>query len=228
MNSSILLKNLETSIRAALPRVLDLRSTRSLKADDSFVTEGDLMMENVIAAAIETHCPQFTIISEESPLDQIENVGGNFAVIDPIDGTENFTSGLKEWGVSISIYENRVHSESMIALPELGIYLTTGMQLSRHTSRIHGISSSLSPEQIGALKEKTEYRIIGCCVYSMWAVVTGAFASFENPRGANSWDILAGLNLALEHGLEVTVENEKYAGEYLAPTRKYRFKVEQQ
>jgi hypothetical protein len=38
---------------------------------------------------------------------------------------------------------------------------------------------------------------------------------------------LAGLNLALEHGLSVTVEGKEYAGEYLSPHQKYRFKIEQ-
>ena len=56
----------------------------------------------------------------------------------------------------------------------------------------------------------------------------GSFLPFENPKGANSWGILGGLNLAVEHGLRVEVEGRTYAGEYLEPTRKYRFKVEQQ
>nr|HRY62645.1 inositol monophosphatase [Candidatus Paceibacterota bacterium] len=72
-----------------------------------------------------------------------------------------------------------------------------------------------------------EYRIMGCCVYNMYNVIKGSFAAFENPKGAYSWDIIAGLNLAAEHDLVVVVEGKKYNGEFLDPAKKYRFKIKQ-
>ena len=38
---------------------------------------------------------------------------GWIAVLDPIDGTENFCSGLKEWGVSLSIWQGARHAGSL-------------------------------------------------------------------------------------------------------------------
>lgn len=59
----------------------------------------------------------------------------------------------------------------------------------------------------------------------MLQVSKGAYATFENPKGASCWDILPGLNLALENNLDVIVDNEKYNGEFLQPTKKYRFRI---
>jgi fructose-1,6-bisphosphatase/inositol monophosphatase family enzyme len=106
-------------------------------------------------------------------------------------------------------------------------WLGTGDKCEKFVSRIRGLSSSLTKEDLLAATSGYEYRVLGCCVYNMLNVIRGSFHSFENPKGANSWDILAGLNLALEHGLAVTVEGNKYAGEYLPADQKYRFKVEQ-
>jgi fructose-1,6-bisphosphatase/inositol monophosphatase family enzyme len=146
--------------------------------------------------------------------------------VDPIDGTENFTSGLPEWGISVSCYLGGVHSGSLIGCPEIGHWIMTGETITRHRSRIRGLSSSLSKEEILEATQGFEYRISGCCVYNMMSVIRGSFLSFENPKGVWSWDILGGLNLALEHGLKVELENKPYAGEYLTPDRRYRFKVE--
>src|SRR5690606_37124528 len=155
--------------------------------------------------------------SEESYSGQLIDVNSAeyIVVIDPIDGTENFVSGLKEWGVGVSVYRNGLHYESLIALPELDEYILSGTFFSRYTSRIAGLSSSLTKQQLYERKEGYEYRIIDCCMYNMLQVVTGTYATFENPKGAHSWDILPGLNLALENNLEVLVENEKYDGRFL-------------
>ena len=211
-----------------LAEILALRNTPTKKPDGSYVTEGDLLVERTVIAVAEAELAEVHLISEEKELLEVPPTeSATVLVVDPIDGTENFTSGLPEWGVSIACYRNGVHVGSLLGAPEMGRWLRTGDTVPRFTSRIRGLSSSLSREQIAAVGVGPEYRMIGCCVVNMMAVVRGSYLSFENPKGANSWDILAGLNLAVEHGLHVEVEGRTYAGEYLEPTRKYRFKVEQ-
>ncbi|PWJ60396.1 myo-inositol-1(or 4)-monophosphatase [Dyadobacter jejuensis] len=209
-----------------LPAIIKLRDTKILKEDNSFVSQGDLLCEQLIKSYISEWCPEYYLISEESPENNMQNyVQDHVIVLDPIDGTENFVSGLKEWGVAVSVYKNGIHQESMLALPELDNYLITGDRFNRFQSRIAGISSSLSQEDILKLEPGFEYRIIGCCVYNMYNVITGSFATFENPKGAKVWDILPGLNLALENNLSVTVNQTTYYGQLLEPSQKYRFKI---
>jgi len=209
-----------------LEEILSLRNIKQLKKDNSFVSKGDLLCEKLVRDYLKTLPEKIYLISEEKNNEDFNfRTYSKVVVIDPIDGTENFVSGLKEWGIGISVYENEKHIESMIGLPELGLYIQTGDKLPKFESRIYGISSSLSKEDLLNLEEGFEYRIIGCSMYNMYNVITGSFALFQNPKGANSWDILPGLNLALENGCQIEVENKKYNGEFLYPNKKYRFKV---
>lgn len=220
------LQRVEADIRAALPEVLPLRNTREEKEDQSYVTKGDLLMQEVVLRAASEELPDFQQVSEESPLPEGGSGSSGVVVVDPIDGTENFTSGLPEWGVSICCFQDGVHAGSLLGCPEMDLWMRNGDRIPRHQSRIRGLSSSLSMEDLQRSTVGFEYRILGCCVYNMMNVIRGSYQSFENPKGAKSWDILAGLNLALELGLDVTVEGKKYEGQYLQPAERYRFKIE--
>jgi myo-inositol-1(or 4)-monophosphatase len=220
-------QDLRLMLERDLSGILAMRSQRISKADGSYVTKGDLLAQDLVLRFVDRSFPGARVVSEELR----EPVGGLDAefvfVVDPIDGTENFTSGLPEWGISICCYQRDRHVHSLIGCPEMRQWLGTGDKCEKFVSRIRGLSSSLTKEDLLAATSGYEYRVLGCCVYNMLNVIRGSLHSFENPKGANSWDILAGLNLALEHGLTVTVEGENYAGEYLPSDRKYRFKVEQ-
>ena len=215
------------AIKQELEDILRLRSSYSKKDDDSFVSKGDLKVQDIVFELIRKHLPEHVLISEElAPFEGIEwNPKGSYVVLDPIDGTENFVSGLKEWGIGISIYTQGVHQESCIYLPELNDLHITGMPMTHHRSRIRGLSSSLTKQDLLQLEEGFEYRIIGCSMYNMLAAVRGAYASFENVKGVNCWDILPGLNFALEHGCEALVDGEPYQGQLLFPTQKYKIKI---
>lgn len=218
---------ISTLIQTHLQDILNLRNTKELKDDGSYVSKGDYLCEKLVKDFIKNNLPDYALVSEESPEDNKRNWQQDKVIIlDPIDGTENFVSGLKEWGVAVCVYEYGKHKESMLALPELDCYLKTGDSFQKFESRIAGISSSLTKEDILKLEPGFEYRIIGCAVYNMYNVVTGSFYSFENPKGAKVWDIIPGLNLALENGLSVTVNNQEYHGELLDPNQKYIFKIQ--
>jgi fructose-1,6-bisphosphatase/inositol monophosphatase family enzyme len=209
-----------------LREILSLRNDRELKSDNSFVTKGDLLIQSVIMDFMRIYAPSYVMISEETDLEGfLYDPGKDYVVVDPIDGTENFTSGLKEWGVSVSFYSHDSHVESMLAMPELDVKLISGDQVPKYASRIYGLSSSLSKEYLIGLSPGWEYRIMGCAVYNLLNVIQGSFAVYENPVGANAWDILAGLNLALEHGFKVSVNDGEYHGNFLTPNHKYRFRL---
>jgi myo-inositol-1(or 4)-monophosphatase len=59
-------------------------------------------------------------------------------------------------------------------------------------------------------------------MYNTLSAVRGSFLKFENVKGVNCWDILPGLNLALEHKCLVSVDNKPYEGQMLFPTKKYK------
>jgi fructose-1,6-bisphosphatase/inositol monophosphatase family enzyme len=220
------LSDVKTAVRQNLEQIVSLRSERFLKDDQSFVTNGDLFLQTVILDILKSE-PDVTLITEEGSFSEVKpGAGGTIVVIDPIDGTENFTSGLPEWGISIACFKDFRHAGSLIGCPEMDLWLMSGDRVKKFKSRIRGLSSSLTMDELIKATQGHEYRILGCCVYNMINVIRGSFLSFENPKGAHSWDILGGLNLALENNLKVTVDGKPYTGEYLQADRKYRFSVE--
>lgn len=217
-------------ISSFLPDILSGRDHVRLKNDNSYVSDADILVQSIVDSWIKKYFPNHSLISEEmAPFHNVWDPLGNYVVLDPIDGTENFISGLKEWGIGLSIYTNGRHQESCIYLPELNERQITGMPIKRYRSRVVGLSSSLTAEDVANLKWESgvEFRIIGCAMYNLLMAARGAFKRFENVKGVNCWDILPGLNLAREAGCQTWVDGEPYSGQILFPIKKYRVQIEQ-
>lgn len=223
-------KKLCDLIKKKLHEILAARDELTLKPDNSYVSAGDLLVQSIVQNWVGQYLPNHFFISEElSPFSQVNwDINGSYVVLDPIDGTENFISGLKEWGVGVSIYTQGQHQESCIYLPELDELQITGMPIKKYKSRIKGISSSLTSEDLRNIEreEGVEYRIIGCAMYNLLMAARGSYKIFENVKGVNCWDILPGINIALEAGCKVWVDDKPYAGEMLFPTKKFKVKIE--
>jgi myo-inositol-1(or 4)-monophosphatase len=76
-------------------------TTASFKADRSFVTQADVAVDHLITAAIHQHFPGEAILSEELHTKLLEPAQAIW-IIDPLDGTTNFSIGLQVWGVLIT------------------------------------------------------------------------------------------------------------------------------
>jgi myo-inositol-1(or 4)-monophosphatase len=218
-----LLQAVRDLVEDSLPDLLKRRFDIRWKADGSPVTEADLMLEQRLTAWLAERLPGLRLIGEESFVAGAAAAAGDgwVAVLDPIDGTENFCSGLKEWGVSLSLWHGGDHAGSLLMLPELRESLASGDAIVRVPSRITGYSSSMHPAIASGIAGGGENRIFGCAVYNLFNVARGAFARFVNPKGAHSWDLLAGLMLAREQGCDILVDGKTFDGSFLDPHRRY-------
>lgn len=72
-----------------------------LKSDHSLITEADLAADRLIRKAIRKEYPKDGILSEEEGTVYVDGYTNTW-VIDPLDGTTNFSLGLHYWGVSIA------------------------------------------------------------------------------------------------------------------------------
>ena len=141
MNEPDICRSIHELIMLHLPEILSLRNTSELKSDHTFVSKGDKLCEKLIFDFLDSNLKDYLVISEEtetnlSRLEEVEYV----ITVDPIDGTENFVSGLKEWGVGISVYKGMRHYQSMIMLPELvqefvGCHLICNLKILRGWNR---------------------------------------------------------------------------------------------
>ncbi|SFK61441.1 inositol monophosphatase family protein [Falsiroseomonas stagni] len=221
-----LLQSVANLVTANLPTILAGRRDITWKPDGSPVTTADVFVEQLVRDHLSARLPDLSFVGEESFEVGQSLAGRNLALLDPIDGTENFCSGLREWGVSLGLWRDGLHLGSLLMLPELGDQLMSGDRIVHERSRINGFSSSYN-EEIGArIAEVRESRIFGCAVYNLYNVARGAFSRFSNPKGAYAWDLLPGLMLALEQGCDILVDGNRFDGQFLEPHRRYRVDVQ--
>lgn len=225
--NELISKSIINLVNANLEKLLSLRDYTKKKEDGSFVSKADIFLQNIIINKMISFFPDHIVISEELDNSNINfNYDGSYIIIDPIDGTENFVSGLKEWGIGLSVFTNGKHTYSLIYLPELNENIDSFKKFNRFKSRITGVSSSLKFNDLKKLHFNSyEYRITGCSMYNMFCAITGRFKNFENIKGVNCWDVLPGLNIALKNNIPVLVNEAKYDGNILFPNQKYKIRI---
>jgi myo-inositol-1(or 4)-monophosphatase len=149
----------------------------TIKPDGSPVTASDILVESLIRDYLERLIPGVAFAGEESFDAANPSVTEGFhAILDPIDGTENFCSGLKEWGVSFTLWRGSTHLGSMLLLPELGEHLMTGDTLKPVRSRIRGFSSSMCDEILEGMGDLRN-------VYAADAVSKAGFVAYAGVGG---------------------------------------------
>ncbi|MGF0537898.1 inositol monophosphatase family protein [Agrobacterium sp. ES01] len=225
MDTSELLQDVARLINSELEQVKERRFDVEWKADGSPVTAADRYLEQQIAAFLRSKIADLDFIGEETWVPGTTIGSGWRAVLDPIDGTENFCSGLKEWGTSLSLWRGETHAGSLLMMPELYEVMTTGNVPFVPRSRIVGFSSSYHPKIGEGVAALPEARIMGCAVYNLFNVIRGSFSRFINPKGAKSWDLIAGVALAREAGCDVFVNDEEYNGQFLTPDQRHRVDI---
>lgn len=221
-NITLLLNDICDLIIKNMDRINESRYEVTLKSDGTPITTSDIYIENLIFEFVKKRIPNLTFIGEESFNEQMKITDNYIVILDPIDGTENFCSGMKEWGVSFGIWEGTRFLGSFLLLPELGLRIVSGEKIQPiKKSRITGLSSKITDPVINLLSDLGEYRIMGCAVYNIFNVINGSYKRFVNPEGARVWDILPGVMLALESGCKVQINGKEYNGEFLNPKGKY-------
>ncbi|GAA0177527.1 inositol monophosphatase family protein [Clostridium sediminicola] len=87
------------------------------KGEQDIVTAKDISMENYIVSKILEKFPQHKIIGEESCNDDLTNE--YTWILDPIDGTLNFTVNNPFYGVQICLLKNKEELLAAVYLPEI-------------------------------------------------------------------------------------------------------------
>ena len=200
-------------------------SSYQVKEDYSIVTEADIAADQLVAKMIREKYPSDLILSEElSP--QLTFTEGNVVwIIDPLDGTTNFSLGLPLWGISIARVQNHHPDLAVIYFPVMDELYTAqagdgaiynGVQfqvippVKDQTAPFFGCCSHTHKEYDVRVPYKT--RILGSTTYNLCAVARGAAVlGFE--AVPKIWDLAAGWLLVQEAGGVIEV----YDGPSLFP-----------
>ena len=95
--------------------------TRSFKEDGSFLTEADLSVQQRIQELLKEQFPDIGFLGEEMSIEDqniaLLNPHGVW-ILDPIDGTSNFSAGIPYYAVSLAYIKERRIEWGMVYDPE--------------------------------------------------------------------------------------------------------------
>ncbi len=189
--------------------------TSDWKPDYSIVTEADVAADRLIASELATHFPSDAILSEElAPTSAIatSSPAEHTWVVDPLDGTTNFSLGVQHWGVSIARCDARGPDVGVLFFPALGeLYVASRSGgATMNGARIHVRAPSAS-RLVGMLaccartprlyhvNLPMKVRVFGSAAYTLACVARGSAAIGMETR-PKLWDLAAGWCLVEEAG----------------------------
>jgi myo-inositol-1(or 4)-monophosphatase len=202
------------------------------KGSIDLVTEADLEAEKIILETIRSNFPEDSILSEESG--RQKHTSGRTWLVDPLDGTTNFTHGFPFFAVSIAL---EIEKEIV-----LGIVYNPKMDECYEAVRGEGSRLNKSPINVSKtsnlnesllatgfpydIHEKSEevinffgkmvvraqgIRRPGSAAIDLCYVAAGRFDGFWE-QGLNPWDTAAGILIVEEAGGKVTTfEGKPYS-----------------
>ncbi|HKJ26995.1 MAG TPA: inositol monophosphatase family protein, partial [Anaerolineales bacterium] len=126
----------------------------AIKADHTVVTEADLAADEKIRTAIQAAYPDDHLLTEESDT-LVADIDSPVWVVDPLDGTTNFSLGLPIWGVSIARLVNGSPDLGVLYFPVVGELYTA--------RRGHGAAMNGKPLHTPKPDQRPPYSFFACC-----------------------------------------------------------------
>ncbi|OHB80275.1 MAG: hypothetical protein A2Z25_06940 [Planctomycetes bacterium RBG_16_55_9] len=85
----------------------DARDTKpGRKGDGSLLTQADLASQEAVCTFLSRNLPGIPILSEEATVGQANLSAGPWLVVDPLDGTTNFTRGIPFYSITVAYLED--------------------------------------------------------------------------------------------------------------------------
>ena len=188
-------------------------SVARTKKDGTTVTLSDWETDKFMCAEIKATYPMDNILSEELLPDYNDN-GSAVWIIDPLDGTTNYSQGLPLWGVSIARLEMGYPTIAVLYFPRLDMlcYASRGQGAFENNQRISArrpatinrysiFTCSSGTEQHYKIRGgiRAKRRTFGSTIYELYLVARGnaLFSILPEPR---IWDLAAAWLIIEESG----------------------------
>lgn len=205
------------TVKLAGAKLLALQSSEfniTQKGDNDIVTQGDLLVNEILYAELMHYFPDDGWLSEETADDLTRLNRSRVWVVDPIDGTREFAAGIPEYAISVALVEYGVPQVSVVFNPAKNelFYAARGRGAWFNQQRIfcervmdnkYVLLASRSESRRGewaSFALDHEIQIVGSIAYKLALVAAGrAHATFSlGPK--HEWDIAAGVLLVTEAG----------------------------
>jgi len=222
------MRNFYTQIKNTIDKSIKKIVFANQKKDYSMLTKNDLLIQKNIIKIIKKNFPdvkQF-ICEENFNLKRFKRIDFKkpFAIIDPIDGTENFFAENGMFGSLISVYSKVKGNFDLIYIPKYNQLITRDnikslLKKPKKQNKISLLSSKcISEKKITS----SNVRVFGSSAFAFFQIIKGEANEFIYCKGAKIWDCYTGLRLIALTKCNISISKKKWFQE---PTFKTKFRV---
>jgi 3'(2'), 5'-bisphosphate nucleotidase len=173
---------------------------------------GDRRAQDLLAARLTQQRPGDSVLSEEAVDDRRRLTARRVWIIDPLDGTREFSEGRADWAVHVALWEAGTLVAGAVALPGIGTVLCTdpapvlpdrpadGRALRMAVSRTRPPAAA----QALTLRLGLEPVPMGSAGFKVAAVIRGEVDLYVHAGGQYEWDSAAPVAVALAAGLHAS------------------------
>lgn len=197
--------------------------THSVLAQEVLGSEGDRVAHDYLMEQLTLHRPDDVVLSEEGDLEVARLNAQRVWIIDPLDGTAQYSSGGDDFAVHIALWEAGSSAASQISVASVAVPARNELwsmdepiqryQPNGSPIRIL-VSRSRPPREINQVIEKLEQAFpdrgkvevipMGSVGAKVGAILADDADVYFNSGGFYEWDLAAPLGIAVHNGLSVS------------------------
>lgn len=185
------------------------------KGEDNPLTDADLAANRILELRLRDRFPEYGWLSEESVDDPVRLDRDWAWIVDPLDGTKEFTLGIPEFVVSIGLVHrgapvlgvlyNPIHDELFAGVVGRGATFngqpcTVSAHADLQGARIVCSRTEMKKGMFDAWTDRVTLQPVGSVAYKFGRVAAGQAEATFTPQPRNEWDIAAGVALVLAAG----------------------------
>lgn len=193
---------------AAMDTLLALRAEGGLERE-ALGAAADAAANGLILDGLRRHRPDDGLLSEECP-DSAERLGHKRVwIVDPLDGTREYSAGRADWAVHVGLAIEGEARLGAVAVPGKGVFRSD--RVIQDVGRVRGrplilVSRSRPPDFAAALAAALDADLaqLGSAGAKAMAVVAGDADIYVHSGGQHEWDNCAPAAVASAAGLHVS------------------------
>src|SRR6478672_1639839 len=191
--------------------LLELRRDQPDLEPPALKAAGDQRSQEHLAAQLQRHRPADSVLSEEATDDTTRLGADRVWIIDPLDGTREFSEIPREdWAVHVALLESEDLVAGAVARPAMGDTLATDRPPAV-PDRVEGplrlaVSRTRPPAFVTRLADRLDAELVpmGSAGVKATAVVDGTVDAYVHAGGQFEWDSAAPVAVARSAGLHTS------------------------
>jgi 3'(2'), 5'-bisphosphate nucleotidase len=172
--------------------------------------EGDQLSHHLLMGLVAERFPGDRVRSEEADRSvALDSALGRVWIIDPLDGTREYSEGREDWAVHVALAVDEEPTVGAVALPALGVVLGTGDPPALAEPAVVPrmvVSRSRPPKFVPVVAERLGAVTVpmGSAGAKIAAVIRGEAEVYVHAGGQYEWDSAAPVAVAISCGLHAS------------------------